>query len=50
MPPAEFQKRLDLWRNGALVQDAFRGLSADDREFIMTGTTPEEFDNAFAED
>lgn len=35
--------------NGALIQDAFPNLSADEREFIMTGITPEEWDAAFEE-
>lgn len=29
------------------VQDIFPHLSADDREFLMTGVTPEEWDEAF---
>ena len=32
-----------------LIQDAFPNLSDDDREFIKTGITPEEWDNAFDE-
>lgn len=28
------------WQNGALIQDAFHFLNADQREFIMTGTPP----------
>lgn len=34
---------------GAMIQDAFPDLSADDREFLMTGITPEEWDTAFAD-
>ncbi len=33
----------------ALVQDAFPSLTADQREFILTGSTPEEWDAAFKE-
>ncbi len=29
------------------IQDAFPELSADDREFLLTGITPEEWDRAF---
>lgn len=29
------------------VQNAFRHLSADDREFLISGIAPEEWDNAF---
>ena len=36
--------------NGALLQDAFPNLSADDREFIISGITPEEWDAAFGGD
>lgn len=35
-------------RDRRLIQDAFPHLDADDREFIMTGITPEEWDEAFA--
>lgn len=30
-----------------LIQDAFPDLSSDQREFLMTGITPEEWDAAF---
>lgn len=43
------QAQIDAWKNGALIQDAMPNLSADDREFLMTGSTPEEFNEAFAE-
>ena len=33
----------------ALVQDAFPSLTADQREFILTGSTPEEWNEAFKE-
>lgn len=32
---------------GALIQDAFPNLTPDEREFIKTGITPEEWDAAF---
>lgn len=37
------------WDNGALVQDAFYFLNADEREFIMTGTPPAVWDELFKE-
>ena len=37
-------QELNAWRNGVLAQDAFPSLSADEREFIMTGVTPEEWE------
>lgn len=41
------QEQLDNWNNGCLIQHAMPHLSADDREFIMTGSTTEELDAAF---
>lgn len=41
------QQQLDNWRNGMLIQNAMPNISPDDREFIMTGITSEEWDNAF---
>lgn len=32
---------------GNMVQDAFPFLSSDEREFLMTGTTPAEWDRMF---
>jgi len=37
----------DRWVRGALVQDAFPSLSDDDREFLMTGVTRDEWEAAF---
>ena len=37
-------------RGGVLIQHALPGLSKQEREFIMTGITPEEWDAAFKED
>lgn len=31
------------WENGELIQDAMPHLSDDDREFIISGCTPEDF-------
>ena len=31
------------WSQGALIQDVMPEVSADDREFIKTGITPEEW-------
>lgn len=35
---------------GALIQDSFPFLSPDEREFILTGITPEEWDATFSGD
>lgn len=34
-------EELNAYRRGAHVQDAFKSLSADDREFLMSGYSPE---------
>jgi len=41
------QAQLDAYAAGALVQDAFPHLDADDREFIKTGITAEEWQEMF---
>ena len=35
------------WKRGALIQEAFPSLSAEDREFILSGITPEEWEDTF---
>jgi hypothetical protein len=44
------QEQLDRWRAGELIQNVMPALSADDREFVMTGITAEEWDQVFGED
>lgn len=36
-------EQLDLWQRGELIKRAMPNVSADEREFIMTGITPEEW-------
>lgn len=43
-------EQLYRWEEGMLIQDAMPHLSADEREFIMTGITPEEWDETFPDD
>jgi hypothetical protein len=43
------QEQLDNWNSGTLIQRAMPHLSADDREFLKTGITPEEWEEAFGE-
>lgn len=38
------EEQLLRWRSGELIQKAMPNLSADDRGFIMTGITPEEWE------
>ena len=44
------EAQLDAWCSGTLCQDAFPQLSADDREFVMTGVTAQEWDREFGDD
>lgn len=44
------EEQLQRWRAGELIQNVMPNLSADDREFVMTGITAEEWDQAFGED
>jgi hypothetical protein len=48
MSRALYLRQYALWRGGAKIQDAFPRLFASDREFIMTGSTPAEWEEAFA--
>ena len=41
------EEQIFAWQNGALIQDAMPQLSADDREFVKTGITGEEWDQLF---
>lgn len=35
------------WKNGKLIQEAMPNLTPDEREFIKTGITPEDWENTF---
>ena len=48
--PGLTQEMLDASAAGALAQDAFVGISADHREFIMTGILPCTWDAHFPEE
>lgn len=41
------QEQVDDWMGGTLIQNAMPNLTADQREFLMTGITPEEWEEAF---
>lgn len=43
-------EQMEAWEKGMLVQDAFPHLDADQREFIVTGITPEEWLETFGEE
>ena len=38
------------WEAGALIQNVMPNLSADEREFLISGCSPEEFNNEFGEE
>ena len=42
------RQQYDAWKAGMLIQDAMPQLSAEEREFLMTGITPAEWDSVFA--
>ena len=43
------QDQLNAWLNGALIQDAFPNLSDNEREFILSGISGEEWNQLFQE-
>ena len=44
------QSMLADWESGTLIQEAMPQLNADEREFIMTGVTPEEWSKEFGDE
>ena len=44
------KEQIDLWMSGELIQDVMPNISADEREFIQTGITPEEWDSMSDDD
>lgn len=47
MSSDEYEIRLARWNNGEFIQDAFNNLNSDEREFVKSGITPDEWDNLF---
>ena len=43
-------EQYELWANGMLIQDAMPRLTDDEREFIISGCTPEDFEVLFPGD
>jgi hypothetical protein len=41
------EEQLARWENGEMIQDVMPHLTADEREFIMTGITPQEWEETF---
>lgn len=42
-------EEMTAWCHGTYAQDAFPRLDADEREFIMTGITADEWEAAYAD-
>lgn len=42
------EEQFKRWQEGELIQRAMLFLSPDDREFMISGTTPDEFRNLFS--
>lgn len=45
------EKEYEDWQlSGELIQNVFPNLTDDQREFMISGSTPEEWDEAFGEE
>jgi hypothetical protein len=40
----------EAWKEGEYAQNAFSFLSTEEREFVISGTTPKEWDNMFQDE
>lgn len=49
MTESQFLISKKMWDDGMLIQEAFPFLTAEEREFLMTGTPPHVWDEMFAE-
>jgi len=43
------QEQINKWQRGMHIQDAMPNLTPDEREFIKTGITPQEWNAAFGD-
>jgi hypothetical protein len=43
----QYDMQIGAWQGGTLIQNAFPTLTADQREFIKTGITPEQWERIF---
>ena len=43
------KEQLDHWKNGGLIQNVMRNLTDDEREFVISGVTKEEWDAEYEE-
>jgi len=44
------EEQYKAWKSGTLAQVAFPNATPDEREFVMTGITKEEWDDLFKEE
>ena len=44
------QEQIDAWVGGELIQNAIPQLDAAQREFLISGSTSEEWDEVFGDD
>ena len=44
------EDQIQVWLDGMLIQAAMPNLDADQREFVKTGITPEEWENSMGKD
>ena len=44
------EEQFNAWRNGTSIQRAMPNVPAELREFLMTGITPEEWNETFPEE
>lgn len=47
LDPPPTRGQVENWINGMLIQDAMPNLPADQREFLISGCTPEDFNKLF---
>jgi hypothetical protein len=43
------EEQYNNWKSGMLIQDAMPDTPSDEREFIITGISPDEWDTLFEE-
>lgn len=44
------EEQIKKFKDGALIQNAFPNLTADEREFLLTGYTPEDWKEMFPDE
>ena len=44
------EAQIESWKNGELIQDAMPQLTPEDREFMLSGATQEEWDAAYPDE